>query len=43
MENSMFKGNKSNPEWDGEISNFSVGMDGIAPNGFIFVIISIKQ
>jgi hypothetical protein len=30
----MFKGNKSNPEWDGKRnSNFSVGIDGIAPNG----------
>jgi hypothetical protein len=23
----------SNPEWDGRNSNFSVGIDGIAPNG----------
>jgi hypothetical protein len=33
----MFEINKSNPEWDGRNSNFSVGIDGIAPNGFIFM------
>jgi gliding motility-associated-like protein len=41
--NLMFKGNKSNPEWDGRNSNFSVGIDGIAPNGVYFYVINFNK
>lgn len=39
----MFKGNKSNPEWDGRNSNFNVGIDGMAPNGVYFYVINFNK
>ena len=41
--NLMFRGNKQKPEWDGKTSDASLAIDGFAPNGVYFYVITFNK
>lgn len=41
--NLMFKGNREKTEWTGKNSDYSAGIDGIAPNGVYFYVLHLNK
>lgn len=41
--NLMYKGNRNKPNWDGKLSDASVNLLGIAPNGVYFYVIQFNK
>ncbi|WP_418262099.1 gliding motility-associated C-terminal domain-containing protein [Flavobacterium faecale] len=41
--NLMFKGDRNKPEWDGNNSDYKVGIEGTAPNGVYFYVVKFNK